>query len=145
MQRSAEIVNVDDIGGSSILLGAAVALSALASLILALTAAVRRRRRDLALLKALGFTRRQISATIAWQATSTVAVGLLIGVPVGIAAGRLMWTLFARQLDVVAEPAVPFIVIGLIVLAALVAANALAALPGRSARSVPAALVVRGE
>jgi hypothetical protein len=46
---------------------------------------MRRRRRDLALLKALGFTRRQISATIAWQATSTVAVGLLIGVPVGIA------------------------------------------------------------
>ena len=73
VQRSAEIVNADDISGSSALLGGAVALSALASLMVASTAAVRRRRRDLALLKALGFTRRQVSATIAWQATSTIA------------------------------------------------------------------------
>ncbi len=145
VQRSAEIVNADDITGSSALLGGAVALSALASLMLALTAAVRRRRHDLALLKALGFTRRQVSATIAWQATSTVAVGLLIGVPVGIAVGRLTWTLFARQLDVVAEPAVPIIVIAFIAVAALVAANALAAFPARYARTVPAALVIRGE
>jgi MacB-like periplasmic core domain/FtsX-like permease family len=145
VQRSAEIVNANDISGSSALLGGAVALSALASLMLALTAAVRRRRRDLALLKALGFTRRQVSATIAWQATSTIAVGLLIGVPVGIVSGRLMWTLFAHQLDVVAEPAVPIIAIALVVLAALVAANALAVLPARYARAVPAALVLRGE
>ena len=65
--------------------------------------------------------------------------------PIGVVSGRVMWTLFARQLDVVAEPAVPMITIALIVLAALVAANALAALPARYARAVPAALVLRGE
>ena len=81
VQRSAEIVNADEISGSSAVLGGAIALSALASLALALTAAVHRRRRELALLKALGFTRRQVSATVAWQATSIIAVGLVIGVP----------------------------------------------------------------
>jgi hypothetical protein len=145
VQRSAEIVNADDISGSSAVLAGAVALSALASLALALTAAVRRHRRDLALLKALGFTRRQVSATIAWQATSTVAVGLVIGVPVGVVLGRLLWQLFARELDVVAAPAVPLIAITLIVVVAIIAANALAALPARSARAVPAALALRDE
>jgi putative ABC transport system permease protein len=145
VQRSAEIVNANDIGGAAAVLAGAVAVSALASLALALTAAVRRHRRDLALLKALGFTRRQISATIAWQATSTIAVGLLVGVPVGIVVGRLTWQLFARQLDVVAEPAVPLVAIMVIVVAAVVAANALAALPARSARAVPAALALRDE
>jgi hypothetical protein len=145
VQRSAEIVNADNIGGSSAVLAGAVAVSALASLALALTAAVRRHRRDLALLKALGFTRRQVSVTIAWQATSTVAVGLVIGVPLGVVFGRLMWQLFARELDVVAEPAVPLIAIALIVAAAVLAANVLAALPARSARAVPPALALRDE
>lgn len=136
VQRSAEIVNADNVSNSSALLGSVVALSALASLGLALNAGVRRRRRELALLKALGFTRRQVTATIAWQATTVIAVGLLIGVPLGILLGRSLWDVFAHQLDVVAEPAVPVIVITLVVLAALVAANLLAALPARAARAV---------
>ena len=87
-------------------------------------------------MKALGFTRRQVSTTIAWQATTVIAVGLLIGVPVGILLGRFLWNVFADQLDVVAEPAVPVIAITLVVLAALAAANLLAALPARAARAV---------
>ena len=43
------------------------------ALALTLIASVRRRRRDLALLKTLGFTTRQLAATIAWQA-SVIAV-----------------------------------------------------------------------
>jgi hypothetical protein len=145
VQRSAEIVNADSISGSSSVLGTVIALAALASLVLALAAAVRRRRRDLALLKALGFTRRQLSATVAWQASGILALGLVIGVPLGVVLGRTMWKLFARQLDVLAEPAVPSITIALIVFAAVVAANALAALPGRYAGAVPAALALRNE
>ena len=129
VQRSAEIVNADNISGASLLLGIAVAVSALASLAIALTSAVRRRRRDLALLKALGFTRRQLSATVAWQATSTTIVGLLAGIPLGVVLGRLLWVQFAGQLDVLAEPSVPLTAIGVVAAVALAAANALAALP----------------
>ena len=119
VQRSAEIVNADNVSNSSALLGVAVAIAALASLALALTSAVRGRRRQLALLKALGFTRRQVSATVAWQATTVLAVGLVVGVPLGIVLGRVLWDQFARQLDVVAQPAVPAILIGIVVVAAL--------------------------
>ena len=51
----------------------------------ALVTAVRRRRRDLALLKTLGFDRRQVQATVAWQATTMGVVGLLVGIPIGVA------------------------------------------------------------
>lgn len=40
----------------------------------ALTAGVRRRRRDLAVLKALGFTRSQLRAVVAWQASALAGV-----------------------------------------------------------------------
>jgi putative ABC transport system permease protein len=145
VQRSAEIVNSDDIGSSPTLLGVAVAVAALAALAVALTGAVRQRRRDLALLKALGFTRRQLSAAVAWQATATMGVGLAVGVPLGVVVGRFLWGRFANQLDVLAEPAIPLGLIAAVILAALVAANVLSALPARYARAVPVSLVLRTE
>ena len=75
-QRPAEIVNAADIGSAPTVLAGALAVAALLSLGLALAASVRRRRIDLALLKVLGFTRRQLGATVRWQAGSTVLVGL---------------------------------------------------------------------
>ena len=60
-------------GNTPAYLGAALAVGAVVALALTLIASVRRRRRDLALLKTLGFTRRQLGAVVAWQ--SSVAVG----------------------------------------------------------------------
>jgi len=47
-------------------------------------------------LKALGFTRRQLASTVAWQSTIAIGIGVIVGVPLGIVAGRALWTLFAR-------------------------------------------------
>jgi ABC-type antimicrobial peptide transport system permease subunit len=145
VQRSAEIVNANEIGSAPILLGSGVALSALSALVVALTAAVRRRRRDLALLKALGFTRRQLRAAVAWQATGTVFAGLVVGLPTGAVLGRALWSLFAHQLDVLAEPTIPLVAIGLLAAATVVLANLMSAIPARVARAVPVALVLRNE
>ncbi len=144
-QRSAEIVNSDDIVISPRLLGGAVAAAALASLAVALTSAVRQRRRDLALLKALGFTRGQLSATVAWQATATMLVGLVVGAPLGVVLGRWLWTRFAGQLDVLSEPVVPVGIIGALALAAVIVANLVSAFPARVARAVPVSMVLRSE
>ena len=62
VQRPAEIVNYRSMGATPAILGAALAVGAISALVLTLTSSVRRRRRDLALLKALGFTRRQLAA-----------------------------------------------------------------------------------
>ena len=112
---------------------------------LTLIASVRRRRRDLALLKALGFTQRQLAAVVAWQATVAAVIGLIIGVPVGALIGRELWTLFARSINVVPEPTVPVFSVILVCVGALLFANLVALLPGRSAARTSAALVLRAE
>lgn len=144
-QRPAEIVNAADIGSAPKLLAGALALAALASLGLALATSVRRRRIDLALLKALGFTRRQLGAVVRWQAGSTVLVGLVIGVPLGVITGRLLWRVFAEQLDVVSEPSTPFLTILAVAVIAVVVALFAAAIPAQVARRVNPATVLHSE
>lgn len=82
-QRPAEIVAYQQVGNTPLLLAGGLGLTTLLALAATLMSSVHRRRRDLALLKGLGMTRRQVGATVAWQAT---ALGL-----VGIAVGRALW------------------------------------------------------
>jgi len=145
VQRPAEIVNYKTMGAMPAVLAGGLAAGAVAALGLTLVASVRRRRRDLALLKTLGFTRRQLAATVAWQATVVAAAGLVVGLPLGIAAGRWLWLGFARELAAVPDPVVPAASLALAAVATLVLANLVAALPGRSAARTPAAIVLRAE
>jgi ABC-type antimicrobial peptide transport system permease subunit len=145
VQRPAEIVNANDITGSSSLLAIAVAVASLASFALALAALIRRRARDLALLRAIGFSGRQVTTAVSGAATAIVLGGLLIGVPLGAIVGRLLWRGFAGQLDVLAHPVFPTVAVVVTIVVALVAANGFAALASRRARTVPAASVLRDE
>jgi len=145
VQRPAEILNYRSLGSTPAYLGAGLATGAVVALALTLVASVRRRRRDLALLKTLGFTERQLAATVAWQATTAVTIGVVVGVPLGTALGRWLWDLFARQINAVPAPAVPVLQVVLIALGALVLANIVAAVPGRLAARTPTALVLRAE
>lgn len=92
-----------------------------------------------------GRTRRQLAATVAWQATVAAIVGSAVGIPLGIALGRWLWTAFARQIYAVPQPAVPVVSVVLLPLCALVLVNLVAALPGWSAARTPAALALRAE
>jgi hypothetical protein len=145
VQRPAEIVNYKSMGTMPVILAAGVAAGTVAALGLALVTSVRRRRRDLALLKTLGFTRRQLATTVAWQSTVVAIVGLVIGIPLGIAVGRWLWIVFAHELSTVPDPVVPAGSVALAGVAALALANLVAALPGRSAARTPAALLLRAE
>jgi hypothetical protein len=145
VQRPAEIVNYRSMGATPAFLGAALAAGATAALALTLFASVRRRRRDLALLKTIGFTRRQLAAAVAWQSSIAVAIGAVVGVPLGIALGRFLWDLFAREISVVPEPTVPGPAVVLIAVGALALANVVAAVPARMAGRTPTALLLRAE
>jgi hypothetical protein len=145
VQRPAEIVNYRSMGTTPALLGAALALGAVIALGLTLLASVRRRRCDLALFKTLGFIRRQVVSVVAWQSSIAVAVGTIVGLPLGIVLGRLLWDLFARQISVVPQPTVPALTVVLIGLGALALANVIAAIPGGIATRTPTALLLRAE
>jgi ABC-type lipoprotein release transport system permease subunit len=145
VQRPAEIVNYKSMGAMPAILAGGLAAGAVAGLGLTLIASVRRRRRDFALLKTLGFTRGQLAAAVAWQSTTIAVIGLVVGVPAGIAAGRWLWLAFAHELSAVPDPVVPAGSIALAAVAALALANLVAALPGRAAARTPAAIVLRAE
>ena len=145
VQRPAEILNYRSLGSTPVYLGAGLATGAVIALALTLIASVRRRRRDLALLKTLGFTERQLAATVAWHATTAVAIGVVVGVPLGVAVGRWLWDLFAQEINAVPAPVVPVLQVVLIALGALLLANIVAAIPGRLAARTPTALVLRAE
>lgn len=116
-----------------------LALAAAATIAHALVSTVRRRARDLAVLKVLGFVRRQVWTTVEWQATTMIALAAALGLPVGVAAGRLTWYVFADELGIVPEPVVPVVAVLLVVPAALAAGHLVAAVPAWAAgRTRPA-------
>jgi ABC-type lipoprotein release transport system permease subunit len=145
VQYPAEIQNYKSIGDTPSVLALGLAAGASVALGLTLTASVRRRRRDLAMLRALGFTGRQLRATIAWQASVAGVSGVVVGVPLGIVLGRWLWSLFARYIGAVPEPTVPVVIVVLVSLCALLLVNIVAALPARFAARVSTAQVLRGE
>jgi hypothetical protein len=140
-----EVENLRRVSGLPFLLAALLAVLGAATLGHLLVTSVRRRQRDLAVLKALGFIRRQVSATIAWQATILAAVALLIGLPAGVAAGRWGWVLVNQGLGSPAEPITPALVVLSVIPATVLVANLVAALPARAAATTRPAVVLRSE
>jgi hypothetical protein len=145
VQQPAEIVNYSSTGATPVILASGLAAGAGVALGLTLVASVRRRRRDLALLKTLGFTRGQLAATVAWQASVAAAIGVIVGVPAGIALGRWLWDLFARAIFAVPDATVPVLEVVLVAVGALLLANIVAAVPGRMAARTRTALLLRTE
>jgi ABC-type antimicrobial peptide transport system permease subunit len=95
-----------------------------------------------------GFVRYQVAAIVSSQATAVAMFGIVAGLPLGIAAGKVVWRVFATNFGVVPLPVVPVVpVVPVLPLAALalgvlVAANVLAVIPALlAARSRPAQLL----
>jgi hypothetical protein len=139
-----EILNLKGVNSLPVIL--ALLLTGLAVGIVAhtLLTSVRRRRGDLAVLKVLGFVGRQVRATMAWQATVMAGASLLIGLPLGIVAGRLAWLLFAHGFAIQPVPVVSPLLL-LVFPVVLVLANAVAAAPAQAAARTKPALVLRAE
>jgi ABC-type antimicrobial peptide transport system permease subunit len=143
--RPTEIVDSGSIEAIPTILGAGLAAGAVAALSITLIASVQRRRRDLAVLKILGLFGRELATIVAWQSSVAVTIGAIVGVPLGIVAGRLLWELFASGIDAVPAPSVPALEVVAIALGALVLANIMAIIPGRIAARTRTALLLWAE
>jgi hypothetical protein len=138
-----DIVNFGRVQNLPLILAGLLALLAAATLAHTLVTSVYRRSRDLALLKTLGFTTNQVRRTVACQSTVLTSIALLVGLPLGIALGRLLWTVFANELGTLPRPSTPMLYIGLIVPAGIIVANLVAAIPALLASRTKPALVLR--
>ncbi len=116
----ASVVDANQMSGQPLALAVGLGFAALVSLSAAVAASVRRRRRELAVLQALGLNRFQLRSIVVWQMLTLLMVAIIVGLPLGIIAGRWTWTAFATSLGVVPITVVPLtsLVEGLMVLVA---------------------------
>jgi ABC-type lipoprotein release transport system permease subunit len=143
--KPSDLVDLSRVGGLPSVIAGLLAIMAIGTLAHVLFSSARRRRRELAIFKVLGFRRRQVSAAIGWQAAVTALIALVIGVPLGIGLGRWRWQVFARQLGVPDQPVTPFAAILAVIGLAIVVAIVTAAIPARVAASTPPAVALRAE
>jgi predicted lysophospholipase L1 biosynthesis ABC-type transport system permease subunit len=121
------------------------ALLAIATVSHAIVTTVRRRRHDIAVLRAIGFTRRDVRISIAWQATLIGVIGLVLGVPLGVVVGRAAWRQLALDFPVAYAPPLALVTVVLVVPLAVVVVNLIAAWPAHAATRVRPATVLRTE
>jgi len=134
-----EVERLRGIGWFPPLLAVLIAVLALVAVGHALVTTARRRRSELAMLKTFGFERRQVRATIAWQATTLAVFGIVVGVPVGVVVGHEVWGGVAGSLGIASSVAVPALALVLTVLGTIGLVNLVASVPARTAaRTWPA-------
>ncbi|MDQ6909248.1 MAG: ABC transporter permease [Actinomycetota bacterium] len=140
-----ELSNLRDVRMLPRILAAFLALLAAAAIAYVLAASVRRRRRDLATMRAMGMTPGGARAVLNMQGTAIAFVGLLLGIPFGMAIGRIGWRLVTARVPL--QFVAPLALASMMVLvpAALVLVNLLAVWPGRRAARLRPAEVLRTE
>jgi ABC-type lipoprotein release transport system permease subunit len=144
-QRPDDLVSLGNVDGLAVALGLLLAALAAATLAHTLITSTRRRAADLAVLKALGVTRRQVGAVIGWQATALLVIAMAIGLPLGIAAARVGWDALAGQLGVPAEPTLNLAALALVALVVVLLGVVAASGPAIAAATKPPARVLREE
>jgi hypothetical protein len=140
-----DLVNFGQVQDLPQVLGIGLGVVALLTITHLLMTSVRRRQRDFAILRALGFTSWQVRGTLCWQALTLAGIALLIGVPAGIACGRLCWQVFAYQLGIIPVVAVPVAVLSIMAAIWLAAAAVIAAPPGETVTRNPPARLLHSE
>jgi ABC-type antimicrobial peptide transport system permease subunit len=140
-----DLVNFGQVQNLPQVLGIGLAAVALLTIAHLLMTSAQRRRRDFAILQVLGFTSWQVRGTFCCQAMTLAGLALVIGVPAGIACGRLCWQVFAYQLGITPVVAVPLVALAVMAAGWLAATAMIAALPGEAATRNRAARTLHSE
>jgi FtsX-like permease family len=129
--RPATIINVERVRTIPFLLAGLLAALAVLSLVHVMITSRRRRRRDFAVLSALGADPGWVRRAIHWQASSFTIVPLVIGLPLGVLLGRLVFIGFAESMGAVTSSSTPYVLIAILTCGLIVLANITVSLPTR--------------
>jgi hypothetical protein len=140
-----DISNYARIQGVPQLLALVLAVLGVGVLVQLMIVWVQRRRRDIAILKTIGFVQRQVLALVAWQAGTFAAISLVVGIPLGILAGRAAWALFANELGIGTSSVIPGVRVAYCIPAVLLITMIVAAGPAWFASRVQPARVLHSE
>ena len=82
---------------------------------------------------------------VSWQASALAATALLVGLPVGLLAGRWAWALFAGSVGVAGTAEVPLPIVLAVIPVTLLVASLLAAGPGWAAARIRPTLILHAD
>lgn len=140
-----EVINLAQLNALPRALALFLAFLAVASLIHALVVTGRARRRDLGVLRAIGFTRRQVGAVLVFTTATIVGVGVALGVPIGLVAGATGWRVVADDIYVGTDSNFPVLTIVVIAAVAVVGGFLAAGLAARVPMRIHPADALRAE
>jgi len=142
-QRPNDALSYEHLRRTPLILTGLLLLLAIATLAHLLMSGVRRRRRELAVARALGFTSGQLRVSVLAQASTIVLAVMIVTVPLGVVAGRVLWGLTADWLGIRVHNVVPAGEIALVAVGALVVGNVAALVPAIGAGRVKPARILR--
>ncbi len=123
------LINFGEAVNFPLLFGAVLAIFGAATLLHLLMVSVHRRRREVGLLKIVGFVNLQVGSTVGWQASTVALIGIIVGVPLGVVVGRATWHSFAINLGAVPVSVVPVPLILLLSVGVLIVAVLISVVP----------------
>ena len=132
--RPAEIDGYRNVRRLPLTIGIVLVLLLVATLTHVLVSTMRRRSVDLAILRALGCTRRNLASTLRWQSVVLAATAIVIGVPLGLIANNVAWNAFSSQLGIAPGTVIPIAALVVGAAGVLLLALLLATIVGRRAR-----------
>jgi putative ABC transport system permease protein len=139
------IRNLEEISRLPLVLALFFALLGAAAIGQALFMTAAERRRDIGVLRALGFRRRQVTALTTAAGTSFAVVAVVVGVPLGLLAGKFGWSAVANNLYLSPAPTVPLLTVVLVAAGLFVFVNLLALVPARRIGRRPPSAILRAE
>ena len=128
----------------ALLAGLLVAL-ALVTLVHSLLVSINGRRRDLAVLRALGADGGWIGRAVHSQATVLTIVPLAVGIPLGLLAASVIFRAFVDRIGALPDPVIPGLLIVSLCAALVLIANVVCVLPARQARVASTSSLLHAE
>jgi hypothetical protein len=126
-----ELLNLGNVRVLPDVLAGFLGLMGIAALSYVLFGSAQRRRRDFAILRAMGMSRRNARVVLNVQGTAIGLFGVAIGIPLGLAVGRTGWRVIAEHVPLAFIAPLPVLGVVLIIPATILLANSLAMWPGQ--------------
>lgn len=139
------ILNVGRVRSIPFVVAGVLAVLVLLNLAHHLILLTRRRRRDIAVLQALGADRRWVTGVVHWQASLFTLLVVAIGAPLGVVAGRVVYRAFVGRIGAVDTVTVPMGLVALALVGLMLLANLVAAPSAMRARQRPPSGVLAEE
>ena len=127
--RPGSVDNLDELGSLPLVLAIAVAGLGVFAGAVAVVIGTNRSRRELSTLRAVGAVRRQIAGTVFAHALTIAVIGVVVGLPLGIALGRSVYLAVASGIGAIARPEVPLAGIAVVGVGTLLIALVMASVP----------------